>query len=55
MLHKRNLGENKSRKLNYSEKHFKVALVSATRYLHYQSKYIYLSVDSYIKTPGYAE
>lgn len=55
MLHKRKLSENRNRKLNYSEKHFKVALVSSTRYLYYQSKYIYLSVESYIKTPGYAE
>jgi len=52
---KENLSENKSRKSNYSEKYLKVALVSATRYLHYQSKYIYLSVASYIKAPGYAE
>lgn len=50
-----NLTENKRRKPNYSEKYFKVALVSATRYLHYQSKYIYLSVASYIKALGYAE
>lgn len=55
MLHKRNLGEKKSRKLNYSEKHFEVELVWAIRYLHYQSKYIYLSAESYIKTLGYAE
>lgn len=55
MLHERNRSENKSRKLNYSEKHFEIALVSAARCLHYQSKYIYLSVESHIKTPGYAE